>query len=188
MGTQQFFFPRPGEYDLDLEGVEIISPADEYRNYYDRRGDSSLTGYVMDNGEIEVPRMKTGSLSFKEAKMQQRLRPNWVLPSNLEVKKASRGVRVTGTIMNDSPNAIVSGSLIVGDALPIVAVRRLEPGETVDVNVLVVLNGDPPEYIDTVFEAVMPDLKVGASLGDAVAGRAISIVCGMGTYRVEAGS
>ncbi|HWA83941.1 MAG TPA: hypothetical protein VG820_10925, partial [Fimbriimonadaceae bacterium] len=85
-GKSQFFFPRGGEYDLKMDGLETIglpSDPEEYGyGYSSRQQDASEHINAVDVGHILVPRMDVSNLAFRELAYRQVLPPRkWLVVS-----------------------------------------------------------------------------------------------------------
>lgn len=107
-GKSRMFFPRGGEYNLGMGGVESIESnnpfvlEDDPLTYYRGRTQSTferLNAY--DVGEIQVPRLAATNLNFREFFFRQRLPFSERFRCNLSVGGGKR-VTISGTIYNDS--------------------------------------------------------------------------------------
>ncbi|MEQ1822065.1 MAG: hypothetical protein ABL949_06130 [Fimbriimonadaceae bacterium] len=69
LGNTQMFFPRGGNYDLKLDGVEIAQNG--MPNYYRPQGNQTLD--LVDTGEVRMPDLQVPNLAFREFSFSQKL-------------------------------------------------------------------------------------------------------------------
>ncbi len=70
-GTSQMFFPKGGVYDLRLKGVDHLDTVRGASDY----GSDALAGFnPVDSGVVEVPRLESNNLAFREMSYVQRVK------------------------------------------------------------------------------------------------------------------
>lgn len=141
VGKSQFFFPRGGEYDLKMDGVESLGvPRDpeEYMYGYRGRSDERTMQDVnpIDIGHILVSRMDVNNLAFRELAYRQLLPARRWLSVTLHGRTLS--LANTGT---SSLTGIVA--VVAGQSLPLD--RNLSPGETATLELPETVDPDPTD-------------------------------------------
>jgi hypothetical protein len=126
VGRSQLFFPRGGEYDLRMEGLESVgsSPSDEdYYGGYRSRQQAGLSDVnPIDVGHILVSRMDVTNLAFRELGYRQ------MLPSSKWLTVALNGRKLT--IRNMCSHELTGVSAVVaGKGIPLE--KPLGPGSAV---------------------------------------------------------
>lgn len=129
VGKSQLFFPKGGQYDLGMEGVESVGDASPFDPYGYRFGgpverQSDLN--PVDVGHVLISRMDVNNLAFREIAFRQIMPPgNWL---KVVLSDSDSGRKLTVT--NASPYTLKGvAALVAGEAFTLGS--RLSPGQTI---------------------------------------------------------
>lgn len=141
VGKSQFFFPRGGEYDLKMDGVDSLGatrdPDDYMYGYRGRRDTTSMQDVnPIDIGHILVSRMDVNNLAFRELAYRQLVPARKWLAVTLHGRRLSFANTGTATLTN-----IVA--VVAGQSLPLD--RSLAPGGTATLDLPEVVDPDPTD-------------------------------------------
>ncbi|HVT13997.1 MAG TPA: hypothetical protein VHE55_17165 [Fimbriimonadaceae bacterium] len=187
-GKSQLFFPRGGEYDLKLDGLETIGSPSAQEYDYGYRADQAMDRVnPIDVGHILVSRMDVNNLAFRELAYRQVLPPRkWL---SVSLKDRHLTVVNVGAHTLESVVAEVAGQTIL-------LAPSLAPGETASIEIPKVVTPDettnaPPDRFGygnqptplvglaeltastkgIVIKAKVKDPPVGPGIGSAVDSR-----------------
>jgi hypothetical protein len=166
------FFPNGGRYDLGLKGVEAISTTSDFYEYYGNRPDTGFSGDLVDVGEVVAPRAGVSNLSFREFLFDQSIEWKYRLPARIEIVRDANGLRVKGSVTNDTPYRLDSVKLWIEGRQ--VTVAFLDPGATVEIDSPLASDpstvrapGSPPPAKGLVtLTAQVKGIPAGTSLGE----------------------
>ncbi len=125
VGHSQMFFPRGGEYNLDVAGLEYVGSSrtqnEDMYGMYNEPDDPGLEEVnAVDTGHVTIPRMSVGNLSFRQLAFQQVLPLGQWFDAKLNAHVLT--VRNVGRSRVDNVAAVVAGQTF--------PVKSLEPGES----------------------------------------------------------
>jgi len=200
VGSTQLFFPRGGRYDLHLSNAEYVSSAgghtyDYYggatagggyypmrRRAYYSAGESEMMKRMsaginpVDVGEVEVPALSAGNLSFFHLAYSQHLE----LPPFVTAHIKQENDRMTGTITNNSRYPMTETTLIFsGNKIIVCPIRA---GETLKVDEKILKAEDPNgPYAELasgriLLTATINDFAPGVQIGDQAPGGKITLI------------
>jgi hypothetical protein len=165
---QQLFFPRGGQKDLKLEGIEFITEFedDRYDYYRHRSRNSRQSMQGVDVGEIKVGDLSANNLSFHEAKFRQQLELTGKIESELTFKDR----KLVGWIKNSTPYDLESPWILLGDQRVAISAQEIKPKQTVKVYVGVAMQTTEAEQSMILVTDMKSNqnLKLGSSLGSPV--------------------